>query len=329
VDRDTYRQIPLYAESKVRQAESTTPDSLKKFLSGLTPQRNAAGDNLNITPKQRYDANAASRYAKSLGNAGSNAFMPELDSPLGEAASVTLATVPFWDPGNRFAAAASGGYLGLNALRALNTYNVLGTRLNEIQNDTIAPGTPTADQFMLNGVAANADANFIADTPINEWAAYLKQQDKNNGVMFRIPTERSHSERIKQLIRAGILDPNQAKVSPNFVPPDVEAMGKPVYTVPDTWYNRLMGTTGKLTDEPPYSRGPYTDAERKAMKNITEFTSNFGQELKPKYTETLDALKNFGQSSLKAVSNIPNKVLPKMNYDELKNRTMYPSGAAK
>jgi hypothetical protein len=101
-------------------------------------------------------------------------MMPELNSPIGQAASTGLATTPAY--GGAAGILSGVGLLGLNGLRALNTRNSVLVDLENIRKDDFIPNQPGFWSYLLNGLHANTRENFINSLPADEYRAYLSNK---------------------------------------------------------------------------------------------------------------------------------------------------------
>jgi hypothetical protein len=185
--------------------------------------------------------------------------------------------------------------LGFNVGRSFMTGYDLNNRLNELHKGTFAPPQPTTLDYVPSGLRAEADEKYINSIPARQWGTYLKEKDKNNGIVFRLPPSK----------------PSGANVSKNAIPAGNKLKGAPVYKTPMGY---VVGREGEYEFPPPL--------EQIRLQQGVEFMKNFSGALKEKYSDAFEKAKN-------TVSSTPNNGIPKPDYDALKTRTMYPSFGSK
>jgi hypothetical protein len=76
---------------------------------------------------------------------------------------------------------------------------------------------------MFNGLVANTDEKFISGIPVRQWSAYLKQKDKNNGIVGRTPPDKTYRQRVQEVMPHGVTVPDTVQSIGN------EPEGKPIY----------------------------------------------------------------------------------------------------
>jgi hypothetical protein len=212
----------------------------------------------SLTSEQLFYANAAKRYAQSVARTvkdSPHAFAPELGTTQGQIASTALAASSY----NPYGFVGNLAYSGLQGTRALNTLKGVNDAREQLKNDTFAPNDPGAWQYFGDGVTATNNENFIASLPAAEMPAYLRQRDKNNGIVARIGD----------------------KPDPNAF---FQLKGDPVYRVKtqtpqNTPYGRRINPKRKsqsfLTTEP--------SELRRTVQGVKDYGNNLGQELLNNY----------------------------------------------
>jgi hypothetical protein len=216
-----------------------------------------------LTSEEAYNRNMDGRYFRALlGTLKNkpNVITPELNSPLGQAMSIALVGSPYLSsaglptrmslPG----AAGSGVAFGINGVRAANAVTGASDRVEQLKDYRYAPDSPTSSSYFWNGLNAHVDEDVIQHIPANEWPAYLKQNDRNKGIAYRIYGDNE--------VKNDRLLPSAHR-------------GKAVYEIETPHYGYV---TKKYVHEDDMGFHP--------VRKSKEFLNNFGEEASKNYSES-------------------------------------------
>jgi hypothetical protein len=231
---------------------------------GSLLQSIAASNKRNKSLEERqYHNDSILRYfnaAKDVANDQPHAMLPELGSTQGQITSAIAATTPLW---GKHPVIKGLGFssLGLNAIRAVASAGSFQKQLDSLYNDAYAPEQPTMTQFLTSNFPSQIDMKAISEIPANQQYTYLKQQDKNNGVLFRIPPDKTKKQQMQESM------------------PDIP--------LPEN----LIPTGNELEGVPVYKRnGKYVRGDETFSSLIKEFVSHLSDEAKKHYSEALAAV---------------------------------------